>query len=133
MSCKIGKCIMTTPLSTSNRNQSHQWDVECAHSHYRPRVDGCHPTRCGRFAKHGFLDQQAVKRLIGMAERGMVGCGHDVRSAGGGDLGGGPCIMDVNSGFVRAAGGDIQNIYEAAEAVSEEGEPTPLYSADDYQ
>lgn len=41
--------------------------------------------------------------------------------------------MDVNSGFVRAAGGDIQNIYEAAETVGEEGEATPVYSADDYQ
>lgn len=65
----------------------------------------------------------------------MVGCGHDVRVGRGdeGDVGGGPCIMDVNSGFVRAAGGDIRNIYEAAEAVGEESEATPLYSADDYQ
>eukprot|EP00752_Nemacystus_decipiens_P006784 g6093.t1 len=109
------------------------WDVECARSHYRPRVDGCHPTRCGRFAKHGFLDQQSVKRLIDMAERGMVGCGHDVRS--GDHAGGGPCIMDVNSGFVRAAGGDIQNIYEAAEGADEEGEArtAPLYSPDEYR
>lgn len=96
-------------------------------------MDGCHPTKCGRFAKHGFLDQQSVKRLIDMAERGMAGCGHDVRS--GDHAGGGPCIMDVNSGFVRASGGDIQNIYEAAEAGGEESEAstTPLYSPDDYQ
>lgn len=71
--------------------------------------------------------------MIDMAERGMVGCGHDVRASSGEDVGGGPCIMDVNSGFVRAAGGDIQNIYEAAEAVGGESEPAPLYTADDYQ
>ncbi|CAM9263307.1 unnamed protein product [Scytosiphon promiscuus] len=116
------------------------WDVECAHSHYQPRVEGCHPTSCGRFAKHGFLDQQSVERLVSMAERGMAGCGPDVRSGQSG-VGGGPCIMDVNSGFVRAAGGAIRNIYEEEELPVAAGEsglegsspPQPLYSADDYQ
>ncbi|CAM9304941.1 unnamed protein product [Ectocarpus sp. 12 AP-2014] len=106
------------------------WDVECAHSHYRPRVEGCHPTACGRFAKHGFLDKPSVRRLIAIAERGMAGCGGDVRSGRSG-VGGGPCIMDVNSGFVRASGGDIRNIYEGGE---DDGlERQPLYSADDYE
>ncbi|CAM9935254.1 unnamed protein product [Hapterophycus canaliculatus] len=119
------------------------WDVECAYSHYQPRVDGCHPTSCGRFAKHGFLEQQSVERLISMAERGMTGCGPDVRSGKSG-AGGGPCIMDVNSGFVKGAGGPIRNIYvyedqELAAVGRESGlegsslPPTPLYSADDYR
>ncbi|CAM9652480.1 unnamed protein product [Pylaiella littoralis] len=99
------------------------WDVECAHSHYHPRVEGCHPKSCGRFAKHGFLDQPSVERLINMAKRGMVGCGG----------GGGPCIMDVNSGFVRASGGAVRNIYEAEDDGLEKSEPTPLYSEDDYR
>lgn len=58
-----------------------------------------------------------------MAERGMEGCG----------TGGGPCIMDVNSGFLRAAGGGVENIYEAAEAAAPGSEPAPLYSAEEYQ
>lgn len=100
-----------------------QWDVECAHSHYQPRVEGCHPKSCGRFAKHGFLDEQSVKRLIDLAKRGMVGCG----------VGGGPCIMDVNSGFVRASGGAVRNIYEAEGEGADRSELAPLYSEDDYQ
>lgn len=64
-----------------------------------------------------------------MAERGMVGCGDDVR-AGLGNSGGGPCIMDVNSGYVRAAGGAMRNIYAPAE---EEGRPLAVYSEDDYR
>lgn len=41
--------------------------------------------------------------------------------------------MDVNSGFLRAAGGGVENIYEAAEAAAPGSEPAPLYSAEEYQ
>ena len=53
--------------------------------------------------------------------------------------------MDVNSGFVRMAGGDVKNIYVPAADVApgdepapwqsddEYQEPAPLYSADEYQ
>lgn len=77
--------------------------------------------------------------MVSMAERGMAGCGADVRSdESGRGGGGGPCIMDVNSGFVRAAGGAVRNIYEGEELAAESGldstgPPQALYSADDYQ
>lgn len=65
-----------------------------------------------------------------MADQGMVGCGEDVR-LGTGSSGGGPCIMDVNSGFVRGAGGDMRNIYEPA--AGEGSRPLAVYSEDDYR
>ena len=65
-----------------------------------------------------------------MAEEGTVACGEDVRSGSGG-LGGGPCIMDVNSGFVRGAGGGMRNIYEPA--AGEGSSPLAMYSEDDYR
>ncbi|CAN0233318.1 unnamed protein product [Ascophyllum nodosum] len=107
-----------------------RWPVECAHTHYAPHVPGCHPVACGRFAQHTFLDRPSVKRLIAMAEEGTVACGEDVRSGSGG-LGGGPCIMDVNSGFVRGAGGGMRNIYEPA--AGEGSSPLAMYSEDDYR
>lgn len=106
------------------------WAVDCAHAHYEPKVPGCHPTSCGRFAKHGFLDPPGVKRLISMAEQGMQGCGDDVRS-GSGESGGGPCIMDVNSGLVRASGGAVRRIYEPV--AGEGSRPLAVYSEDDYR
>lgn len=93
-------------------------------------MPGCHPTSCGRFAKHGFLDPPGVKRLISMAEQGMQGCGDDVRS-GSGESGGGPCIMDVNSGLVRASGGAVRRIYEPV--AGEGSRPLAVYSEDDYR
>lgn len=104
--------------------------MDCAHAHYEPKVPGCHPTSCGRFAKHGFLDPPGVKRLISMAEQGMQGCGDDVRS-GSGESGGGPCIMDVNSGLVRASGGAVRRIYEPV--AGEGSRPLAVYSEDDYR
>lgn len=104
--------------------------MDCAHAHYEPKIPGCHPSACGRFAKHGFLDRPSVQRLVAMAEQGMAGCGDDVRS-GNGRRGGGPCIMDVNSGFVRGAGGAMRNIYEPVDG--EGNRPLAVYSEEDYR
>lgn len=41
--------------------------------------------------------------------------------------------MDVNSGFLRASGGAVRNIYEAERDGVEKSELAPLYSEDDYQ
>lgn len=65
-----------------------------------------------------------------MAEQGMVGCGEDVRS-GSGAAGGGPCIMDVNSGFVRGAGGAMRNIYEPV--AGEGSQPLATYTEEEYR
>lgn len=80
-------------------------------------------------AQHGFIGPPEVQRLIRMAEQGMAGCGNDVSPDG--DLGGGPCIMDVNSGFVRGAGGAVRNIYQPA--TGEGSAPLATYSEDDYK
>lgn len=61
----------------------------------------------------------------------MVGCGDDVRSEGSGAGGGGPCIMDVNSGFVRGAGGGMRNIYKPVDG--EGSRPLAVYSEEDYR
>lgn len=118
-------------LGTSHvYDHNKQWGVECAHDHYEPKMPGCHPTTCGRFAKHGFLDPPGVSRLIAMADQGMQGCGDDVRS-GAGESGGGPCIMDVNSGLVRASGGAVRKIYEPV--AGEGSRPLAVYSEEDYR
>ena len=114
----------------SHAENNEQWTVDCAHAHYEPKMPGCHPTSCGRFAKHGFLDPPGVQRLISMADQGMRGCGDDVRS-GSGESGGGPCIMDVNSGLVRASGGAVRKIYEPV--AGEGSRPLAVYSEDDYR
>ncbi|CAM9449867.1 unnamed protein product, partial [Choristocarpus tenellus] len=108
------------------------WPVECEYAQYQPRVPGCHPnplssrTSCGRLAVHRFIPHEAVGRLVSMAERGMVACGEDVRSGPGG---GGPCIMDVNSGFVRGERG-VANIFSPSG--TEDGPPLVSYTQEEY-
>ncbi|CAM9257138.1 unnamed protein product [Discosporangium mesarthrocarpum] len=73
-------------------------------------------------AIHDFITEIESERLKHMAERGMRACGKDVRLGPGG---GGPCILDVNSGFVRGAEG-LTNIY------GEGARPVVTYTKEEY-
>jgi hypothetical protein len=93
-----------------------RWSVNCAT--YEPYVEGCHPPKgaargCQRFAVHNFVSEEAVQRLISIAERGMQDASNDA----------GPTIFDVNSGYVRDTS-RLFNIYDAGSVT---------FSKEDYQ
>lgn len=94
----------TTPLSGS-----HMWNVSCEFEHYQPRMEGCHPTACARRVMDDLVTPEQLQTLLSIARRGMAPAAD----------GGGPTILDVNSGYMKDTEG-LKRIYPHIKFTAEE-------------
>lgn len=115
--------MVRTHCQHLERRQFAYRPVTCS-DHYQPERAGCHPKFCSRQVYDDFITQKEVLLLKQIADKGMEGTVNgesiaartallDMRSD---ESAGGPCIMDVNSGFVRDSSG-LRNIYRSKPAV----------------